>query len=307
MEKICAVIVTYNRKEYLVRCINSILEQTKDINKILIIDNNSTDGTKEFLLSKGYLSNKIINYIKLDENIGGAGGFNRGMKIAYEEGYDWVWVMDDDGIPDFKCLEMLLNAYNQTKVKYIAPLVVNIDNEKELSFGLYLDKVKRIIKSRDYFKENGIIYVYGSANPFNGILIHRDIISKIGLPKEDMFIWGDEVEYLLRVKKYGFKILTCINAIHKHPKDRQNVKKTFMGLGKVAITNNKFRDYIKLRNHAFIRSRYNSKISLIKYFILHSYYYLITDKFNFQGLTLFWRAFLDGINNNFSRHKQYMK
>lgn len=305
MSKICAVIVTYNRKECLKRCVDSILNQTVKVDKILIIDNASSDGTQEFLSSEGYLALPVVDYKRLDENIGGAGGFNKGMGIAFDEGYDWIWAMDDDGIPSSTCLEKLLNAFNETGAKYVAPLVINIENENELSFGLYSSECRKIIRDRNYFEKRGIRYFYGEANPFNGVLIHRDIIDAVGLPKAEMFIWGDETEYLMRVKKHKFDVVTCIDAIHKHPKDRVTVKRTLMGFAGVAVTGDRFRDYVRARNHAYIYSRYYPRLELVKFFILYVYYYLITDRLNFRGLYLFLKAFIDGITDNFSKHQNY--
>ena len=59
-----------------------ILNQTAPVEKLIVVDNNSTDGTDEFLKEYGFLENDILEYVKLPENIGGAGGFYEGMKIA---------------------------------------------------------------------------------------------------------------------------------------------------------------------------------------------------------------------------------
>ena len=73
--KIASIIVTYNRKNMLKDCLDSILEQNAPLNMIFIIDNNSNDGTQELLKKEGYIDNPKINYRKLNENKGSAGGF----------------------------------------------------------------------------------------------------------------------------------------------------------------------------------------------------------------------------------------
>ncbi len=98
--KICAVVVTFNRKQLLVRSLNSIISQRNAVlNKIIIIDNASTDGTEIYLHEKGmFVNNNIeIEYVRLQSNLGGAGGFNKGLSIAFDQQYDYCWVMDDDG------------------------------------------------------------------------------------------------------------------------------------------------------------------------------------------------------------------
>ena len=103
-----AVIVTFNRKELLERCIQAILNQTYSVKNIVIIDNASTDGTDKLLKELDYLDNEKILYRRLSTNIGGAGGFHEGMKFAHSLRQDWCWIMDDDVIPATDCLEELV-------------------------------------------------------------------------------------------------------------------------------------------------------------------------------------------------------
>ena len=109
--KICAVVVTFNRKDLLINCLNAINEQAYKPHTVIIVDNASTDGTKDLVKQTGYY-NILLNginyqYLLLPNNQGGAGGFYNGIKTAYEskENFDAVWVMDDDGVADKKQLE----------------------------------------------------------------------------------------------------------------------------------------------------------------------------------------------------------
>ena len=106
--KIAAVVVTYNRYSLLTECINALKCQTYSLFDILIIDNASTDGTGEKL--KEFVDQGSIQYFNTGSNIGGAGGFNYGIRTAYELGYDYFWLMDDDTIPSETALEQLLKA-----------------------------------------------------------------------------------------------------------------------------------------------------------------------------------------------------
>ena len=109
---IVAVIVTYNRKELLKESIDALLNQEKNKCDILVIDNNSNDGTYDFI-SKYEKTGKIV-YMNTGSNLGGAGGFNFGLRKACELGYDYVWIMDDDCIVHKDSLEKLLQF---TKLK----------------------------------------------------------------------------------------------------------------------------------------------------------------------------------------------
>ena len=117
-ETISAIVVTYNRKELLKECLDSLLNQTLPLDLIIIIDNNSTDGTPEFLEERDYLKNGKINYVRLSENTGGAGGFCEGMKRGYNKGFSWLWLMDDDVKPANDCLEKLFKFKESGKSHY---------------------------------------------------------------------------------------------------------------------------------------------------------------------------------------------
>ena len=102
MNKIVAVVVTYNRKELLEENIKALLNQSYENLDILIIDNASTDGTEKVV--KKYVSDKL-KYMNTGANLGGAGGFNFGIRQAIERNYDYCWVMADDTIPTPTALE----------------------------------------------------------------------------------------------------------------------------------------------------------------------------------------------------------
>lgn len=216
--KIACIIVTYNRKELLLRCLNAIKQQSYKPKTVYIVDNASTDGTDTVLRTSGYINQNIqgvyYKYIKCDKNTGGAGGFHIGMKTAFqEEHFDGLWVMDDDGEPDINCLKELV-SFLETR-DYIAPIVLSDIDKTTCSFiphTTYIDFCKKA-------DANGV--VNGWASPFNGILYSHRLIKKIGFPKKEMFIWGDEINYQLRAEKAGFHRMTTIKAIHYHPVDRQ--------------------------------------------------------------------------------------
>ena len=90
--KVVAVVVTYNRKELLKECIEALIKQEYNDCEILIVDNASTDGTKDYI--NQYIKENKIIYKNTGSNLGGAGGFNYGMKEACKLGCDYIWNMD---------------------------------------------------------------------------------------------------------------------------------------------------------------------------------------------------------------------
>ena len=131
MKNVCAVVVTYNRKALLQECIDAILKQTYAVEKVVILDNNSNDGTEDALKTAGYLDNERVVFEHLSENTGGAGGFHYGMKKASEFSPDWIWIMDDDVVPLENCLEELIKASEvvKEKVSFLASSVRGMKQE----------------------------------------------------------------------------------------------------------------------------------------------------------------------------------
>lgn len=202
MEKIVAVVVTYNRVELLRECIEALRLQTKKPDCIFVVNNGSTDSTEAWLSQQS-----DITFIT-QENIGGAGGFATGIEWAYKSGYSWIWCMDDDGFPDSQALEQLiLNEPHQRALLNCA--VINKEDRKQ-----FVWKTKNY-KTIDEVKET---LIEGVAHPFNGTLIHRAIIERVGFPKKDLFLWGDETEYFYRIiKQNNFPFYTVATSLHFHP------------------------------------------------------------------------------------------
>ncbi|GBF79193.1 glycosyltransferase [Aphanothece sacrum] len=250
-ETIAAIIVTFNRKYLLIQCLEAVLYQSRIPDQIIVIDNASTDGTPESLKESGYLENPMINYVRLTENTGGAGGFYQGMKLGYEAGYDWLWLMDDDGYPQQDCLEILLQGRDNFEI--IGPSVVIPDNLSRLTWGV------RSFNEAGQFKPRGLIYEYaqlvensqdgwyeGFANFFNAVLLKRQVIDKVGYILPELFCWGDELEYFLRCKSLKIQISTSINALYFHPYNAPSISK--------------FRYYYVLRNVFYNYSKYGKNM-----------------------------------------------
>lgn len=197
MKKVIAVVLTYNRSELLQKCLDGILSQTRPCDDILVINNASTDGTRELLESGRYPGIKIYS---LKENRGAAGGFNAGFRLAYDNGADQVWMMDDDVIPEPDALEKLLDADalldgQGAKRSYLVSLAYS---EKGQWCNLpYLSG--RHASSWPSFLAHGLVAVGYST--FVSILVPRETLEKYGLPIQSMFIWGEDAEFTLRVTR----------------------------------------------------------------------------------------------------------
>lgn len=217
IKNIAVIIVTYNRASLLSNCIDSILVQdcTK-IGAIYIIDNASDDNTEQVVSSK---KSGLIKYICINENKGGAGGFKLGIKTAYLDGFEWIWVLDDDVYPANNCLSTLVNFSN--KYKILIPVRENKNKELEelsaIEYNLsnpFLINPKVNYISQEYKSRKDLPPLLEVVNfSFEGLFIHKDVISKVGFPNSDFFIFYDDVDFALRIKKQGYKIYALRDAI----------------------------------------------------------------------------------------------
>lgn len=193
--EIAAIVVTYNRSDMLVKCIDKLLAQTVTCD-ILVVDNNSSDNTKEVL--QHYINDKQILYYHLDKNIGGAGGFNYGLKLAVKQGYKYVWIMDDDCFPLANSLEKLVEADKRlggvNNYGYLSSTVL-WTNGKECKMNR--QKIKKAYYHHIQYLKDSIIQVEQST--FVSLLIPAQSINKVGLPIKEFFIWGDDIEYTRRM------------------------------------------------------------------------------------------------------------
>jgi rhamnopyranosyl-N-acetylglucosaminyl-diphospho-decaprenol beta-1,3/1,4-galactofuranosyltransferase len=206
METIAAVVVTYNRLADLKKCLDTLREQTRPLDAIFIINNGSTDGTDEWLATQSDLR------VTTQANLGGAGGFAAGIDTAYKAGYTWLWCMDDDCLAAPDALANLLNSPN------LGPCIknsmsVSVNSRDELAF--FVDRPNQAY--RKVSDMTGLDLIYGVASFFNGTLVHSGVVKAIGIPDKDLFIWGDEVEYMTRAQKMGFPVVTVPSSVFYHP------------------------------------------------------------------------------------------
>lgn len=224
MKKVIAVVVTYNRINLLKECLQALQAQILDPDtklETLIVDNASTDGTKEWIddvidrkkssekeTCDGNASDRRIFAEHLAENTGGAGGFYTGMKWAYEHGADAIWIMDDDTIPQANALQKLLDgmmcAGNETapqgEIGFVSSTVLWTDGSPcQMNRQHYVGQ--EVFVSGKDAEENALTLQAVDSATFVSLLFTRAAVENKGLPVKEYFIWGDDKEYTLRVSE----------------------------------------------------------------------------------------------------------
>lgn len=233
-DKLVAVVVTFNRKQLLMECLHALINQTHRLDKIYVIDGPSTDGTPEYLLQYGFVNelpesesqqyswettieyslpagkeSVSFCYVRLYEDVGGSGGFYEGMKRSYREGYDWIWLMDDDSEPKEDALEKLINVSESVKSKgvslgFLCSRVVWKDGSVHI---MNVPQIAPLIGETgatpfNAMEDEGVLLVRGCS--FVSVLINRAAVQLVGFPIKEFFIWGEDLEYTERITSSGY-------------------------------------------------------------------------------------------------------
>ncbi|MGA8599704.1 MAG: glycosyltransferase [Bryobacteraceae bacterium] len=307
MRKTCAVIVTFNRKRTLEECLKTILNAHVAPDKVLVVDNASSDGTPEFVASN---FGEAVSVLRLPQNRGGAGGFKAGLAEAVHLGYDFIWTMDDDHEVEPDTLRRLIDAMNRLDCDVAGPLILAPNGDGRLAWEMgpngigYHDcaDITRAYEDRGYFEK--------IPDAFNAALYRRSVFEKLGLPDDRLFIRGDEVEFGLRMEKHGIKCVVLTEAKVFHPAaptDRITVV-SFGGMQLTAYyTGNRLKDYCISRNRAFYFKKYGRYKSLLLDPPRYILFFLLRRKLDFKGFGLWRKGYFDGLAGRFGYEHELLK
>lgn len=254
--KIDSVIVTFNRLNLLKECISAVLNQSYKVENIFVIDNNSTDNTWNYL-KKMQTQDERIQPIHLNQNIGGAGGFNQGMKAFIEKSNsDYVWIMDDDTIPDKDALKRFVESIDI--VKKFGFLASNVRFKDGNTAIMNIPGTSGVWN--EYANKELIGIKFAS---FVSLIFPRYVVEKVGYPITDFFIWGDDYEYTTRVTRAGFNNYFVANSLVVH-KIKNNIgADIFLEKEKNRVN----RYYFDARNRMYTVRKTEGKKNSLKLFL----------------------------------------
>ena len=215
MNDIVAISVTYNDAEYLKTCVQALLKQTVKVSHIIIVDNNSNQSNKSIIRE---LECPKVDILNLPSNLGGAGGFQKGMEFARDHyDPDWYWLMDADAYPREDCLENLMSAKDKCdNIGFLAPLIYGVDLQQYQLYHIkklarYLERDLPVYSSYEEIPEISEI----EADAFVGPLFSKQAVEQLGVADGSMFIYGDDLEYTYRVSR-KFNCYLVKDAIINH-------------------------------------------------------------------------------------------
>lgn len=296
---VIAVVVTYNRRELLKRNL-SCLRANRPVASIVVVNNGSTDGTTEWLTEQKDL---IVIH---QENVGGSGGFYRGIQQAFQMGADWIWCMDDDVFPRPDCMEHLLQHADDPSVGILAPRrlmegnIFTNDFQQVNLTNPFASMYQKRLKKQQVDRPTEIC---GTA--FEGLCIRREAVEAIGLPNKDLFIFCDDTDYCLRAVLAGYKILYIPSALMDKQKffsddnwEERSKKK-------------KWKRFYQVRNAAYLNHRYgkNWAVRYLRSFHAVLGYMVIAlatapfkDVYTLRDVAIFWKAYRDGVREKLGKY-----
>ncbi|HYH04355.1 MAG TPA: glycosyltransferase family 2 protein, partial [Bacillota bacterium] len=236
-QKIAIIICNFNKKDYVLQCIDSVFAAICQNATVYVVDNASTDGSAEAIRAQfGDHVNLLVN----SENLGGSGGFNTGIREALKGEYQYLYLLDNDIILDPNALTELVSYLDsQPRTAIAGSAIYSMDHPDELQeLGAEIDWENYYIKPRgkgriDSGKPAKTVecdYV-----PACSMLVRADVVREVGLMDEGNFIYWDDIEWGYRIKQAGYRV----GALH--------ASKVWHKMG-VAARSNTFGTYYFWRN-----------------------------------------------------------
>jgi rhamnopyranosyl-N-acetylglucosaminyl-diphospho-decaprenol beta-1,3/1,4-galactofuranosyltransferase len=220
--------------------------------------------------------------------------------------------MDDDGTPDSQCLEMLLQKSQLLSAKkdqlvVCGAMCVQIDDTARLAFpsplrGEFGEATREVQVLKNAMDEDRVLP--GWASFMNGVLFPRAIVRKVGLPRSEMFICGDEVEYAKRIKAAGFELITVFDAVHYHPADRIEWHTILHPNFSVYTGQLNWKAFCFFRNCGVLAKNYGRGKG-VTMLLRYALFYILWRRFDVRAWRFFLRAYTAGWRGDFSKKVPY--
>ena len=257
-ESVAVVIVTFNRADLLTGMLDGLAAQTRKPDAVFVIDNASTDHTREVLEARAKLRDIPLELTHSSDNLGGAGGFSLGVRQAYAAGHDRIWLVDDDVVPAPDCLEVLMaldeDCLAAVREDMSGALVEKAAVDFDLRSPLTIRPKRASVDDRYADRASMPPRVELQNVSFEGFLFRRRVVDRIGLPDASYFIFYDDVDYAVRARRAGFRIWGIRDAVlvRQLDFDQQHALDTWKGF---YMYRNLFAVLFRYGENRLVRSR----------------------------------------------------
>jgi rhamnopyranosyl-N-acetylglucosaminyl-diphospho-decaprenol beta-1,3/1,4-galactofuranosyltransferase len=303
--RVAVVVVTWNRADLVERILRAVDAQTHRPEVVVVVDNASTDTTPQVLDRLADDLTVRLDVLRLPRNTGGAGGFHAGLERALATDAELFWLMDDDGLPPADCLESLLPALERHD--FVGPAVVAEGDPTRLCFPIRLPGTARVVHRLDDVERAATDGVLPEVViPFNGVLLTRDLVERIGTPREEFFIWGDDVEYLWRARRAGARVATVVGSHFAHPATDDLGTPMMFGRTTYNHSPSDLKHYCMARNNVVNLRDYVGWLGVLAFLVKTVWFYLFTRPSG-PRLALSARAALAGVRHDFTGHERFLR
>lgn len=194
--KVFIVILNYNGKAVLKNTLESVYKLNYPNYEVVVVDNNSVDGSFE----EARISFGKFNFIKNNQNVGFAAGNNVAIKWALEKMADYILLLNNDALIEKDALTNLIKAAQKNdKIGILSPVIYKGNSSQIWFSGGKIDWLRMRTEHLDDIKETQ--YITGCA-----MLIKKDVFKKIGLLDETFFLYYEDADFSFRAAKNGFKL-----------------------------------------------------------------------------------------------------
>ena len=217
--KVGIVILNWNNAQDTIECLSSLLNQQYDNYFVVVVDNGSTDNSKD-RISQAYPN---IEILPLDTNTGYAVGNNKGISRAIELGAEFVFILNNDTIVSPSCLQELISVAKTSNKKSMVGPKMYFTNPSDFLYSkgsLVLWKQAKTIH-RGMFQQETL--PVADENPEKvdfisgcGVLVSKQLIEKTGGFDEDFFLNFEDTEWGIRAQRFGYEVWYIPKAVIWH-------------------------------------------------------------------------------------------
>jgi rhamnopyranosyl-N-acetylglucosaminyl-diphospho-decaprenol beta-1,3/1,4-galactofuranosyltransferase len=295
-QRIAVVVVTLDRPRDLGLLLQSLGGQSRQADLVIVIDNGGMPETAAVVAA-----HPGVRHIACARNLGGAGGFALGILTALSEGATHVWLMDDDGRPEGReCLAVLLSKSTHLKSDVTSPLIVDINDGDVLAFP-YPISSRRTMRRRDL---DGSSVIEDFAHLFNGALVRDEAFARYGIPDYRLFLRGDEVDFLHRVRRSGGLVVTIPEVAFRHPSGAPETFPILRGRLNAVVPQGAFKQHCFFRNRGYLLRRHKLACHALSDVVRYPWYFLVHRRGDWRGLGWWLGLMRQGWREDFRPYEQ---